>query len=49
MREILFRGFNEDKDGKEKAFYGGKWHKGVWAEGCYFMAKDNKYNILHCI
>lgn len=49
MREILFRGFNEDKDGKEKAFYGGKWHKGVWAEGCYFMAKDYKYNILHCI
>ncbi len=49
MREILFRGFNENKKEKEKAFYGGKWHKGVWVEGCYFMAKDNIYNILHCI
>lgn len=49
MTEILFRGFNECKNGKEKAFLNGKWHKGKWVEGCYFMAKDDKYNILHCI
>lgn len=49
MRDILFRGFYENKNGTEKVFCGGKWHKGKWVEGCYFMAKDNKYNILHYI
>lgn len=49
MRDILFRGFYEKENGTEKVFYNGKWHKGMWVEGCYFMAKDNKYNILHYI
>ena len=49
MREILFRGFSKNKNGTEKVFYNGKLYKGKWVEGCYFMAKDNKYNILHCI
>ena len=33
MREILFRGFYEDKKGEEKAFYGGAWHRGKWVYG----------------
>lgn len=32
-REILFRGFYEDENGKEKAFYGGEWHVGEWVYG----------------
>lgn len=49
MREILFRGFYENKNGTEKVFCGGKWYKGEWVEGCYFIAKDNKCNLLHYI
>lgn len=48
-REILFRGFHKCKEGKEKAFFDGKWHKGKWVEGCYFVAKDKNFNILHYI
>lgn len=33
VREILFRGFYEDENGKEKAFYGGEWHVGEWVYG----------------
>lgn len=33
MRDILFRGFCENKNGKEKAFYKEEWHKGEWVKG----------------
>lgn len=33
MRDILFRGFYPDKDGKEKAFVNGEWVKGTWVYG----------------
>ena len=49
MREILFRGFHKDKNGTEKVFCNGKWYKGEWVEGCYFVAKDKNYNIIHYI
>lgn len=49
MREILFRGFHKDKNGTEKVLFNGKWHKGEWVEGCYFVAKDKNFNILHYI
>lgn len=32
-REILFRGFHKEENGKQKAFVNGEWHKGIWAEG----------------
>lgn len=31
----MFRGFHEAEDGKEKAFYQGGWHQGVWVSGSY--------------
>lgn len=40
MREILFRGFHECENGKQKVFVNGAWHKGEWVEG-YFI-EDNE-------
>lgn len=47
MREILFRGFHPDKNGKEKVFVNGKWINGFWAHGYYVKAKYHwhKYGI----
>lgn len=36
MREILFRGFHPDENGKEKAFVNGEWINGFWVYGYYF-------------
>ena len=47
MREILFRGFQQDKDRKEKVFVNGEWIKGRWVYGYYVKAKYHwhKYGI----
>ena len=31
--EILYRGFHETPDSKERAYYDGAWHTGEWVEG----------------
>jgi hypothetical protein len=33
VREILFRGFHVDNNGKQKAYVDGKWVKGEWVYG----------------
>lgn len=33
MREILFRGFREYENGKQKVSVNGEWHKGEWVYG----------------
>lgn len=40
MRDILFRGFYENKNGTEKVFCGGKWYKGEWVEGDLQQDRD---------
>ena len=39
MRDILFRGFHPDKNGKEKVYVNGEWIKGYWVEGHYVKAE----------
>lgn len=41
MREILFRGFHPDENGKEKVFVNGEWVKGMWVKGYYYNAIDS--------
>ena len=47
MREIKFRGFHPDENGKEKVFINGEWIKGFWVYGYYVKAKYHwhKYGI----
>ncbi len=45
MREILFKGFHEDQRGKEKAFYNGEWHDGIWAEGFLYYEESYQGSI----
>lgn len=33
MREILFRGFHKNENGKQKVFVNGEWIKGEWVYG----------------
>ncbi len=33
MREILFRGFHKDENGKQKVFVNGEWINGEWVYG----------------
>lgn len=43
MREILFRGFTPDEDGKDKAFVNGEWIKGQWVQGSYMKLSKTTY------
>lgn len=45
MREILFRGFCPDEDGKEKVFVNGEWIKGFWVYGYYVLVNIKKHRI----
>ena len=42
MRDILFRGFHRDKNGKEQIKLNGEVIRGEWVEGCYVY--DNNLN-----
>ena len=41
MRDILFRGFHPDKNGKEKVYIKGEWIKGYWIEDNGIFQTDN--------
>ena len=41
MREILFRGFHSDKNGKEKVYIKDEWIKGYWVEDNGIFQTDN--------
>ena len=43
MREILFRGFTPDENGKNKAFVNGEWIKGQWVQGSYWKLNKTTY------
>lgn len=43
MREILFRGFTPDENGKDKAFVNGEWIKGQWVQGSYWELNKTTY------
>ena len=43
MREILFRGFTPEENGKEKVFVDGKWIKGRWLQGNYMALDKTTY------
>lgn len=43
MREIVFRGFTPDEDGKDKAFVNGEWIKGQWVQGSYMKLSKTTY------
>ena len=45
MREIIFRGFYPDKDGKEKVFVNGEWVKGFWVHGYYVLFDRKEHRI----
>ena len=45
MRDILFRGFYPDEDGKEKVFVNGEWIKGFWVYGYYVLVNIKKHRI----
>lgn len=45
MREILFRGFCPNEDGKEKVFVNGEWIKGFWVYGYYVLVNIKKHRI----
>ena len=49
MREILFRGFNSDANGKEKVFVNGEWIKGYWVDGNLFLPDNPKTPTQICI
>ncbi len=44
-REIKFRGFHRDENGKEKIFINGEWIKGYWVYGVPFIEEDRCYII----
>lgn len=41
MREILFRGFHENENGKETIYINGREIKGEWVEGFYSRVTNN--------
>ncbi len=43
MREILFRGFHKDENGKQKVFVNGEWIRGEWVEGNYIYLHKTTY------
>lgn len=43
MREILFRGFHKDENGKQKVFVNGEWINGEWVEGNYIYLHKTTY------
>lgn len=43
MREVLFRGFTPDENGKDKAFVNGEWIKGQWVQGSYLKLNKTTY------
>lgn len=43
MREILFRGFTPDENGKDKVFVNGEWIKGQWVQGSYWELNKTTY------
>lgn len=43
MRELLFRGFTPDENGKDKAFVNGEWIKGQWVQGSYLELNKTTY------
>lgn len=45
MREILFRGFTPDENGKDRAFVNGEWIKGQWVQGSYLELNKTTYCI----
>lgn len=46
-REIKFRGFRIDKNGKGKVFVNGEWVKGYWVEGYYFENANGAFIIQY--
>lgn len=49
MRELLFKGFHADENGKEKIFINGEWVKGQWVEGYYVNDLARKEYIIMAI
>ena len=49
MREILFKGFHECKDGTQKAYYDDEWYKGEWVYGYYVPCCHGKFPCVPCI
>ena len=47
MREILFRGFHEDKNGKETIYLDGREIKGEWVEGFLYINSKGEYEISY--
>lgn len=43
MREIKFRGFHPDENGKEKVFINGEWINGYWVYGYYASKEETTY------
>ena len=43
MREILFRGFTPDKNGRGKVYINGEWIKGQWVKGSYMSIDKTTY------
>ena len=44
-REIKFRGFHIDENGKEKVYVNGEWVKGYWVYGVPVFEEDRCYII----
>lgn len=45
MREILFRGFTPDENGKEKVYVKNKWITGKWVVGSYMALDKTTYCV----
>lgn len=52
MKDYLFKGFCENENGDERAFYNGEWHKGTWITGYLTKSRDmsvKPYVLKYCI
>lgn len=47
MREIKFRGFHPDENGKEKVFVNGEWINGFWVNGYFTRLNGEEYRIYN--
>ena len=47
MREIKFRGFHPDENGKEKVFVNGEWINGFWVNGYFTRINGEEYRIYN--
>ena len=47
MREIKFRGFHPDENGKEKVFVNGEWINGFWFYGYFTRFNGEEYRIYN--